>query len=736
MKKLRPMRPPKHLKTEGKSTVDELKELNLGTTEDPRPIYVSALLTKEDEEEYYKLLVEYKDVFAWSYKEMSGLNPKVAVHRLAIKKGTNPKKKSQRRFRSELVPEIEKEVNKLIEAGFIREVKYPTWIANIVPVRKKNGQLCICVDFRDRNDACPKDDIPLPVAELMIDVTTSQEALSFMDCAAGYNQIHMAPEDQEGTVVKGQALADFFADQPVPAEWEISDDLPGEEILYVDVLPPWQMYFDGVVRQHGAGAGVVFETPQNHLMPYSFTLTQLCSNNMAEYQALILGLQMAIEAGGQPSPWSANNLADALANLAATLALGAEESMQVPVFNRWLVSLLEGEENVDTTNMICVYTVDEDDCRQPIIDFLDHQKLPDDHRHKVEIRRRAPKFIHYNGTLYRRSFSCQWLRCLSKDEATEAMHEAHSGIFGAHQSGPKLHDRVKIMGYYWPTIVQDCMDFAKKCEPCQFYANFIHQPPEPLHPTVSSWPFETWGLDVVGPLSPRTSNGQEYILTAIDYFSKWAEAITLREVKKEYGLDFIRTQIIYRYGVPQRITTDNGKQFFNHLMTSLGENFEFKQYKSSMYNASANGLAEVFNKTLCNLLRKVVAKSKRDWHERIGEALWAYHTTYKTPTQATPYALVYGVEAVLPLELQIPSLRIAFQEGLTDDENDKLRLAELEALNEKRLEAQQKLQRYQARLSRAFNKKEVYTNGAYKIVDEDGVRVGPINGKFLKRYYS
>ncbi|XP_074290174.1 uncharacterized protein LOC141616909 [Silene latifolia] len=253
------------------------------------------------------------------------------------------------------------------------------------------------------------------------------------------------------------------------------------------------MYFDGAARKDGAGAGVVFVTPQNHLMPYSFTLTQLCSNNMAEYQALILGLQMAIEIGVRDMdiyddsklvvnqvlgeyevkkedlipyhqralqllnqledihvghvPRSANKLADALANLAATLALGAEESMQVPVCNRWVVSLLEEEENVDTTNMICVYTVDEDDWRQPIIDFLDHQKLPDDPRHKVEIRRRAPKFIHYKGTLYRRSFSGQWLRCLSKDEATEAMHEAHSA-FVVLINGPKLHDRVKRMGYY------------------------------------------------------------------------------------------------------------------------------------------------------------------------------------------------------------------------------------------------------------------------------------------------
>ena len=106
-----------------------------------------------------------------------------------------------------------------------------------------------------------------------------------------------------------------------------------------------------------------------------------------------------------------------------------------------------------------------------------------------------------------------------------------------------------------------------------------------------------------------------------------------------------------------------------------------------MYNAPANGLAEAFNKTLCNFLKKVVERSKRDWHEKIGEALWAYRTTYRTPTQATLYSLVDGVEVVLPLERQIPSLRIAIQEGLTNEENARLRLEELEALDEKILEA-------------------------------------------------
>ncbi|GMY33247.1 DDE-type integrase/transposase/recombinase [Fagus crenata] len=103
-------------------------------------------------------------------------------------------------------------------------------------------------------------------------------------------------------------------------------------------------------------------------------------------------------------------------------------------------------------------------------------------------------------------------------------------------------------------------------------------------------------------------------------------------------------------------------------MDKLCNDFGFKQHNSSMYNAPANGLAEAFNKTLCNLLKKVVGKSRRDWHERVDEALWAYHTTYRTPTQATPYSFVYGVVAVLPLERQVPSLSIAIQEDLSNED--------------------------------------------------------------------
>ncbi|XP_057953949.1 uncharacterized protein LOC131148239 [Malania oleifera] len=136
------------------------------------------------------------------------------------------------------------------------------------------------------------------------------------------------------------------------------------------------------------------------------------------------------------------------------------------------------------------------------------------------------------------------------------------------------------------------------------------------------------------------------------------------------------------------IVTDNGKRFYNNLMNKLCEKFNFKQYKSSTYNAPANGLDEAFNKMLCKLLCKVVPKTKWDWYDRVLEALWAYRTTYQSPTQSTPYALVYGVETVLPLEKQIPSLCMGIQEGLTEEENARLLLEELEALDEKRVQAQ------------------------------------------------
>nr|XP_010320489.1 uncharacterized protein LOC104647218 [Solanum lycopersicum] len=156
-------------------------------------------------------------------------------------------------------------------------------------------------------------------------------------------------------------------------------------------------------------------------------------------------------------------------------------------------------------------------------------------------------------------------------------------------------------------------------------ANFIHHPPEVLHRTIASWPFDAWGLHIVGPLQ-KSSGGHLYILASNDFFSKCVEVVTLKEVKKENIANFIRENNIYRFGIPHYIITDNGKPFDKKLMNKICDLSDFKKRKSSMYHVAANGLIEAFNKTLCNLLKKIFSKSKQDWHERMEEAFWVYRT--------------------------------------------------------------------------------------------------------------
>ena len=225
--------------------------------------------------------------------------------------------------------------------------------------------------------------------------------------------------------------------------------------------------------------------------------------------------------------------------------------------------MVEEEEEEEQANIIFVCLVEKEDWWQAIIKYLQHGILLDDICHKIEVQRRATRFIYYKDTLFRRSSDGLFLHCLEEKEAKQALKKAHSGICGAHQSGPKLHYKIKRMGYYLPTMVQDSMEYAKKCEACQY------------HPTGASWPFDACGLDAIGPL-PKSSSGHLYILATTDYFSKWAEVVPLRELKKEMVVNFIRTHLIYRYGVLRYIITDNGKPFYNRLMIELCDKFGFK----------------------------------------------------------------------------------------------------------------------------------------------------------------
>ena len=136
---------------------------------------------------------------------MGGVDPAVITHRLNVNPSFKPVKQKRRSFSPERQKVIKEEVGKLLQAKTIKEVEYPKWLANVVLVKKANGKWRLCIDFTDVNRAYPKDSIPLPWIDFIVQATVDYELLSFMNAFSGYNQISMDPSDQEKTsFVTGQ----------------------------------------------------------------------------------------------------------------------------------------------------------------------------------------------------------------------------------------------------------------------------------------------------------------------------------------------------------------------------------------------------------------------------------------------------------------------------------------------------------------------------------------------------
>ncbi|CAL2263190.1 unnamed protein product [Prunus armeniaca] len=170
-----PMAAPRHMQDGSAAVAEQLETIDL--SEDPstpRSISISVHLTSEERAALVSLLQEFRDVFAWSYEEMSGLNPSLVSHTLNVELGTKPIVQPRRNFHHEVEKQIKVEIEKFLAAGFIKPIKHLTWLANIVPVKKKTGVIRVCTDYRDLNRACPKDEFPMPNMDILIDSTSGQ----------------------------------------------------------------------------------------------------------------------------------------------------------------------------------------------------------------------------------------------------------------------------------------------------------------------------------------------------------------------------------------------------------------------------------------------------------------------------------------------------------------------------------------------------------------------------------
>jgi hypothetical protein len=165
--------------------VEELESFKLGDLK--KTIRVGSQLSPEIKMALVAFLRRNQDVFAWSHEYMPGIPPSMIVHKLMVDPSHRPVKQRRRSFAPERNQAVAEEVQKLLKAGFIREVDYPEWLANVVLVKKTTGKWRMCVDLTDLNKACPKDSFPLPRIDLLVDSTSGHEILTFMDAFSGYN---------------------------------------------------------------------------------------------------------------------------------------------------------------------------------------------------------------------------------------------------------------------------------------------------------------------------------------------------------------------------------------------------------------------------------------------------------------------------------------------------------------------------------------------------------------------
>ena len=227
---------------------------------------------------------------------------------------------------------------------------------------------------------------------------------------------------------------------------------------------------------------------------------------------------------------------------------------------------------------------------------------------------------------------------------------SHDGILAGHMAAGSTQKRI-LPHFYWPGLQKDVKEYCRTCDTCQRTfpkGRILSQPLEPL-PMVDI-PFERVGIDLVGPFNPISGRGHRWILTLVDFATRFPDAVPLKSIETEHVAEALLS-IFSRVGFPCEIISDQGSQFTSDLMKSVMRLLSIKQTHSTPYHAQTNGLVERFNGTLKAMLRKVAQEKPSDWDRYIPAALFAYRELPQSSTGFSPFELLFGRSPRGPSEI-------------------------------------------------------------------------------------
>lgn len=239
-----------------------------------------------------------------------------------------------------------------------------------------------------------------------------------------------------------------------------------------------------------------------------------------------------------------------------------------------------------------------------------------------------------------------WKAIVPPSLRSRIIDACHSPPWAGH---PGVERTTAVVGasYYWPSLRRDVKAFVKGCETCA-----LRKTPAGLRaplerPFMATRPFEQVSLDIVGPL-PKTKKGFRYLLTMIDNFTRYAEAYPLREQTAEETAKAFVEGIVTRHGVPQRVLTDQGRNFVSNLFKETCRQLGIQKLQTTAYHPEGNGMVERLHRTLTDSIAHFVRKDGRDWDRWIPYAVMAYRSIPHSSTGYSPNFLVYGREVDAP----------------------------------------------------------------------------------------
>uniref|UniRef100_A0A2N9GSI0 Uncharacterized protein n=1 Tax=Fagus sylvatica TaxID=28930 RepID=A0A2N9GSI0_FAGSY len=473
------------------------------------------------------------------------------------------------------------------------------------------------------------------------------------------------------TSIKGQVLADFVAEfQGKEASTE-SNYTPSPCVI--GDSSEWKLFVDGASNMKGAGAGAVLVSPEGLILEQAVRLGFLASNNEAEYEALLIGLRSALRLGAdrlqvfcdsqlvvEQVRREYNSHADILAKLATALESDLHRSVTVEVLSA--PSTL-----IDTVDRVCGTNM-EPSWMDPLIAYLRDNCLPQDPKAANVIKRKAPRFT-------RESVEA----ILGVDPwRTEQCPKVTGGpscrvmLFGM------LESAINVRGSLRKSI--------------NLLGSSIRYPAPGL---LLSGVWILWALSLVHQGTRR------FLIVATDYFTKWVEAEPLSHIREVDTKRFLWKSIITRFGIPWAVISDNGTQFEGKLFKGFCSELGIRNFFSSPGYPQSNGQAEVSNKVILDGIKKRLEEAKGRWVEELPSVMWTHRTTKRRSTGETPFALAYGVEAVIPLEVGLPTTRTT---EFDIDENESSLRMDLNLVEERRDMATIRLASYQHQMKRGYDK--------------------------------